>query len=148
MNDLYYMQRAIALAKEAQSKGEVPVGALLVLNNEIIAEGFNCPIGTNDPSAHAEMMALRRAAEKLKNYRLPDITLYVTLEPCVMCVGAMIHARIKRCVFGAYDKKSGAAGSVLNIFDEKAFNHHVMVEGGLLEDACGEVLSIFFKSRR
>ncbi|MEK6731434.1 MAG: tRNA adenosine(34) deaminase TadA [Pseudomonadota bacterium] len=148
VNDQQYMQRALALARAAQDKGEVPVGAIIVLDDEIVAEGFNCPISTHDPSAHAEMIVLRRAALKFKNYRLPQATLYVTLEPCVMCAGAMIHARVRRCVFGAYDKKSGAAGSVLNIFDEKALNHRVIVEGGVLAEACSELLSTFFQSRR
>ena len=146
--DIYFMQRALELAKKAESLAEVPVGAVAVIDDEIIGEGFNFPIGSNDPTAHAEIMALRQAAQKLNNYRLLDVTLYVTLEPCVMCVGAMLHARIKRLVFGAFDSKTGAAKSVFNILDEKSLNHKIDVQSGVLADDCGKILSDFFRARR
>ncbi|EKD46059.1 MAG: tRNA-specific adenosine deaminase [uncultured bacterium] len=146
--DIFFMQHAFELAKKAGSLDEVPVGAVVVLNNEIVSEGFNCPIHTNDPTAHAEIIALRQAAQKLNNYRLPEITLYATLEPCVMCVGAMLHARIKRLVFGALDPKSGAIISVFKILDEKKLNHRVEFQSGVLGDECGKVLSDFFRDKR
>jgi tRNA(adenine34) deaminase len=124
------------------------VGAVLVLEDQVLASGFNQPITHSDPSAHAEMMALRSGATKLSNYRLPDTTLYVTLEPCAMCCGAILHARVKRVVFGAFDPKTGTAGSVTNLFALEQINHHTEVHGGVLADECGQVLRHFFKERR
>lgn len=148
-DDERWMQRAIELAKHAESIGEVPVGAVIVNNDEIIAEAYNQPIACHDPTAHAEIQALRSAANKIKNYRIAgDNTLYVTLEPCVMCAGAIIHARIQRVVFGAYDPKAGAAGSVFEILGTNKLNHLVDVSGGVLEDQCSELLKNFFKARR
>jgi len=146
--DVFFMRRALTLAQKAASADEVPVGAVAIANNEIIGEGFNCPIGTHDPTAHAEIMALRQAAQKSNNYRLPEVTLYVTLEPCVMCVGAMLHARIKRLVFGAIDQKTGAVVSVFKILDEKNLNHRIQYQSGVLAVPCGKILSDFFKDRR
>ena len=148
MNDEFFMQQALALAREAWGAGEVPVGAVAVLDGAIIGYGFNAPISRHDPSAHAEMMALRDAAQKMGNYRLPGVTLYVTLEPCVMCAGAIMHARVARLVFGAADLKTGAAGSVVNLFDETRLNHHTEVSGGVLAAECGALLSDFFAERR
>jgi tRNA(adenine34) deaminase len=147
-NDESYMNEALTLAREAGSLGEVPVGAVVVLDNAIIGRGFNRPIGLNDPSAHAEVMALRDAGRTVGNYRLPGATLYVTLEPCAMCIGAIIHARISRVVFGARDPKTGAAGSVINLFNEERLNHHAEAMGGVLAEECGSVLSSFFAARR
>jgi len=132
----------------AWQMGEVPVGAVIVQNDKIIGEGFNRPIGLHDPTAHAEIMALRDAAQKQENYRLPGSTLYVSLEPCVMCCGAIIHARISRVVFGAADPKTGAAGSVINLFHENRLNHHAEVQGGIMAQACSELISAFFRERR
>ncbi len=146
--DETYMQQALLLAQCAAANAEVPVGAVVVLNNEIIGRGYNQPITLHDPSSHAEIMALRDAAKSVANYRLLDATLYVTLEPCMMCVGAMVHARIKRVVFGAYDPKTGAAESVAQLFQSTYLNHQVEVTGGVLADACGEMLRAFFKKRR
>ena len=146
--DRQFMQQALDQAKLAAMAGEVPVGAVLVKNGKIISRGFNQPIGNSDPSAHAEMMALRAAAHIESNYRLPGTTLYVTLEPCIMCAGAMLHARVERVVFGAADPKTGAAGSVLNVFSEKQINHQTQVEGGIMSDECGQILRDFFKGRR
>lgn len=146
--DTYWMQQAIQLAYHAKSQNEVPVGAILILNNEIIGEGWNQPVSSTDSTAHAEIIALRNAAKKLNNYRLLDTTLYVTLEPCIMCVGAMIHARIKRLVFGAYDPKAGAIQSVFNLLDTKHLNHKISYQGGVLEQKCGKLLTCFFKDRR
>jgi tRNA(adenine34) deaminase len=146
--DLHWMRHAMELARRGQTAGEVPVGAVIVKDNEVIGEGWNQPIGLHDPSAHAEMVALREAGKTLSNYRLLDTTLYVTLEPCVMCAGAIIHARIARVVYGARDPKAGAAGSVVDIFANPRINHHVTVEGGLLSAECGDLLSQFFKARR
>jgi len=146
--DHQFMQQALDQAKLAAMAGEVPVGAVLVRDGKIISRGFNQPIGNSDPSAHAEMMALRAAAHIESNYRLPGTTLYVTLEPCIMCAGAMLHARVERVVFGATDPKTGAAGSVLNVFSEKQINHQTQVEGGIMDDECGQVLRDFFKGRR
>ena len=146
--DRQFMQQALDQAKLAAMAGEVPVGAVLVKDGKIISRGFNQPIGNSDPSAHAEMMALRAAAHIESNYRLPGTTLYVTLEPCIMCAGAMLHARVERLVFGATDSKTGAAGSVLNVFSEKQINHQTQVEGGIMDDECGQVLRDFFKGRR
>ena len=146
--DRQFMQQALEQARLAAAAGEVPVGAVLVRDGHVISRGFNKPISNHDPSAHAEMMALRAAAQAEANYRLPGTTLYVTLEPCVMCAGAMLHARIDRVVLGASDPKSGAAGSVLNIFSEKQINHQTEVDGGIMSEDCGEVLRQFFKERR
>jgi len=142
------MREALAEAEVAASVGEVPVGAVVVANGEILGRGLNRPIQDSDPTAHAEIMALRAAAIAAKNYRLPGTTVYVTLEPCAMCMGAMLQARVARVVFGAYDKKSGAAGSVLDLSDNRKLNHQLEVNGGLLADQCGELLQKFFKSRR
>lgn len=142
------MRLALEQAKKAAGAGEVPVGAVLVQDNQVIGSGFNQPIMLNDPSAHAEMMAIRSAAQTLKNYRIPESTLYVTLEPCAMCCGMMLHARVKRVVFGAPDPKTGMAGSVTNLFALKEINHQTKVEGGVLADECGELLREFFKQRR
>ena len=146
--DRQFMQQALNQAKLAAAAGEVPVGAVLVRDGQIISAGFNQPITNSDPSAHAEMMALRAAAQEESNYRLPGTTLYVTLEPCTMCAGAMLHARVDRVVFGATDPKTGAAGSVLNVFSEKQINHQTQVEGGIMGEECGQVLRDFFKERR
>lgn len=148
MNDEFFMQQALLLAGEAAQAGEVPVGAIAVLDGAIIGRGFNAPISRHDPSAHAEMMALRDAAQNMGNYRLPGVTLYVTLEPCIMCAGAIMHARATRLVFGAADFKTGAAGSVVNPFDETRLNHHTKVSGGVLAVECGALLSNFFTERR
>jgi len=146
--DEAFMHRALALAHEAGSLGEVPVGALVVKDGEIVGEGYNRPISTGDPTAHAEIVALRAAARRLGNYRLTETTLYVTLEPCVMCAGAIVHARVARLVFGARDPKTGAAGSVVDIFSSKGVNHDVRVTGDILAEHCGTVLSAFFRARR
>lgn len=146
--DLRWMRHAIELARQGQQSGEVPVGAVLVKDNQVVGEGWNQPIGLHDPSAHAEMVALRKAGKTLGNYRLLETTLYVTLEPCVMCAGAIIHARVGRVVYGANDPKAGAAGSIVDIFANPRINHHVTVEGGLLAEECGDLLSQFFKTKR
>lgn len=146
--DRQFMQQALKQAELAAIAGEVPVGAVLVRDGQVISKGFNQPISNHDPSAHAEMMALRVAAQAELNYRLPGTTLYVTLEPCIMCAGAMLHARVGRVVFGAADPKTGAAGSVLNVFAEKQINHQTQVEGGIMGDECGQVLRDFFRERR
>ena len=148
MNDADYMSLALDLAREAAALGEVPVGAVVVRDGVVIGRGKNRPIGGSDPTAHAEVAALRDAAQLVGNYRLPDASLYVTLEPCVMCIGAIFHARIARVVFGAPDPKTGAAGSVINLFDESRLNHHATVEGGVLATECGSLLSGFFAARR
>ena len=146
--DRQFMQQALDQAKLAAAAGEVPVGAVLVRDGQVISTGFNRPISSSDPSAHAEMMTLRAAAQIESNYRLPGTTLYVTLEPCTMCAGAMLHARVERVVFGAADPKTGAAGSVLNVFSEKRVNHQTQVEGGIMSEECGQILRNFFKERR
>jgi tRNA(adenine34) deaminase len=143
-----FMLLAQAAAEQARAVGEVPVGAVLVRGDEVIASGFNHPIGAHDPSAHAEMAALRAAAQNLGNYRLPGCELYVTLEPCLMCAGAIMHARIARVVFGARDPKTGACGSVVDAFANPQLNHHTTVVGGVLEDECGALLKAFFADRR
>lgn len=148
MNDEFYMREALTLAQQAWRAGEVPVGAVVVHDGDIVGRGFNAPISRHDPSAHAEMMALRDAAQTLQNYRLPGVTLYVTLEPCSMCAGAILHARVARVVYGAADAKTGAAGSVLNLFDEARLNHHTELSGGVLAGECGALLSAFFAERR
>jgi tRNA(adenine34) deaminase len=142
------MHMAIDQAQNAYLVGEVPVGAVVVRDGKIIATGFNQPISGHDPTLHAEIVALRQAAQKLENYRLPECELYVTLEPCAMCVGAMLHARLKRVVFGARDPRTGAAGSVLNIFNDRRLNHQTQVSGGTLERECGQILREFFEERR
>jgi tRNA(adenine34) deaminase len=146
--DAKWMQYAIQLAEKAAINNEVPVGAVLVFNNKIIGEGGNCPITTCDPSAHAEMIALRAGAKKINNYRLLDSTLYVTLEPCLMCVGAIIHARVKRVVFGAFDLKTGAVVSAFQMHEDQKLNHRVSYQGGLHAEQCGKLLSDFFKAKR
>ncbi|MDR2220427.1 MAG: tRNA adenosine(34) deaminase TadA [Methylobacillus sp.] len=148
MTNQEYMQIALSLAAEAAALGEVPVGAIVVKDNEIIGRGCNAPISTHDPSAHAEIRALRDAAQRLGNYRLVDCALYVTLEPCAMCAGAIQHARIARLVYGAPDLKTGACGSVIDLMAEKRLNHHVTVESGVMAQQCGELLSAFFAARR
>lgn len=148
MNDEAFMREALALANAAASIQEVPVGAVVVLGGNIIGRGFNAPIQQHDPSAHAEIRALRDAAQRLGNYRLSDCELYVTLEPCVMCAGAMMHARIARLVYGARDPKTGACGSVIDLFAEQRLNHHAIVESGVLAEQCGDMLSRFFAARR
>ena len=146
--DQQFMAHALDLAKRAAADNEVPVGAVLVLDGAVIAEGWNQPIACHDPSAHAEMIALRKGGDFLSNYRLPGTTLYVTLEPCLMCAGAMIHARIDRLVYGAADPKTGAAGSVFDIFASDRLNHIVTVDGGILADECAALLTGFFRDRR
>ncbi len=142
------MAAALDLARAAATLGEVPVGAVVVRDGEIVGRGFNQPIGRHDPTAHAEVMALRDAAARLGNYRLPGCTLYVTLEPCAMCIGAIFHARIGRVVFGATDPKTGAAGSVIDLFSEERLNHHAAIAGGVRAEECGALLSNFFAARR
>ena len=146
--DVVFMREALQLARQAEAVGEVPVGAIVVKDGAVIGRGFNAPISRHDPSAHAEMMALREAARHLGNYRLVGCELFVTLEPCVMCVGAMFHARVARVVFGARDPKTGACGSVVDLFAEQRLNHHAEVSGGVLAEECGLVLSNFFAMRR
>ncbi len=148
MNEEDYMRAALEQARAAGAVDEVPVGAVVVCAGEIVGRGYNQPIGRHDPTAHAEIMALRDAAARLGNYRLPGCELYVTLEPCVMCSGAIMHARIARVVFGARDPKTGVAGSVLDLFAEPRLNHHATIEGGVLADECGRMLSSFFAARR
>jgi tRNA(adenine34) deaminase len=147
-NDLTWMQYAYNLALKAKLQGEVPVGAVLVKENKVIGEGWNKPIANHDPTAHAEIMALRSAAEKTQNYRLVDTTLYVTLEPCVMCAGAIIHARIKKVVYAASDPRTGAAGSVFSILNSTELNHKVIIESGVFANESVELLQNFFKSKR
>lgn len=142
------MRAALGLAREAGAAEEVPVGAVVVVDGEIVGRGFNQPILGKDPTAHAEVMALRDAARRLGNYRLPGSTLYVTLEPCVMCTGAIMHARVARVVYGARDPKTGAAGSVIDLYREDRLNHHAEIEGGVLAEECGALLSSFFAARR
>ncbi len=146
--DRQFMQQALEQAGLAALAGEVPVGAVIVHKGEVIARAFNQPITNHDPSAHAEILALRQAALSAENYRLPGTTLYVTLEPCTMCAGAMLHARIDRIVYGAADPKTGAAGSVSDVFSSKQINHQTVVEGGVMVQECGQLLRDFFKERR
>ena len=148
MTDSEYMQMALDLAAEAAAAGEVPVGALVVKDGEIVGRGYNAPISCHDPSAHAEIRAMRDAAQRIGNYRLVGCTLYVTLEPCAMCAGAIQHARIARLVYGASDPKTGACGSVVNLMAETRLNHHTEVEGGVMAPECGGALSAFFAARR
>ena len=147
-NDDDFMRVALALARQAELSGEVPVGAIVVKDGAIIGRGSNAPISRHDPSAHAELLALREAAQYLGNYRLVGCELFVTLEPCVMCVGAMFQARIARVVFGASDFKTGACGSILNLFAEQRLNHHAEITAGVLAEECGQMLSDFFAARR
>jgi tRNA(adenine34) deaminase len=146
--DEKWMRAAIAQAKLASDAGEVPVGAVIVFNGELLSSAYNNPVSSSDPSAHAEILAIRKAAAILKNYRLGGTTLYVTLEPCLMCTGAIIQARIARLVFGASDPKNGAAESLYHIFDDNRLNHAVIVQGGVLREECGEILSGFFRRKR
>jgi len=148
VDDIYWMSKALEFAQKAGLGGEVPVGAVLVKDNSFIAGGANRPIGNSDPTAHAEIVALRQAATELNNYRLPGTTLYVTLEPCIMCIGAIIHARVSRLVIGASDPKSGAVYSVYNIGGDNLLNHTIEIENGVLEEECRDVLKSFFKARR
>jgi tRNA(adenine34) deaminase len=147
-SDEDWMQTALQLARQAEKEGEVPVGAVLVYENEAIGEGWNRPIISNDPSSHAEINAIRAAASHLGNYRLSGASLFVTLEPCAMCAGAIIHARIRRLVYGAHDPKAGAAGSVFQLLPTDKLNHHVEVKGGVIESECAKLLQVFFKQRR
>jgi len=147
-DDVQHMRAAIEQAELARTAGEVPVGAVLVIDGEIVGRGYNQPISANDPTAHAEVMALRDAGLHQVNYRLPGSTLYVTLEPCVMCCGAIMHARVERVVFGARDPKTGAAGSVIDLFAETRLNHHAQTQGGVMAEECGAMLSQFFAARR
>lgn len=146
--DQQFMRQAIEQAQLAALAGEVPVGAVLVRDGQVIAKAFNRPITNHDPSAHAEMLALRQAAQVEQNYRLPGSTLYVTLEPCAMCSGVILHARVDRVVYGAPDPKTGAAGSVLDVFSSKQINHQTRIEGGMMGEECGQLLRSFFKERR
>lgn len=146
--DEHYMGLALELARDAEARGEVPVGAVLTFEGEVIASGSNSPIELLDPTAHAEILALRQGAASQENYRLPGTTLYVTLEPCAMCAGAMVHARVKRLVYGCADARAGAAGSVFNIAESAALNHSVEVTGGVREGECRDLLQQFFRARR
>jgi len=147
-NDQHWMARALELAKQAQQQGEVPVGAVIVRDDEIIGEGWNQPISNHDPTAHAEIQALRAASNHVKNYRLPGTTLYVSLEPCIMCAGAIVHARIERVVYAAKEPKTGAVGSCFDIFNTQQLNHHVHCEHGVLANESSTLLRDFFQSRR
>jgi len=148
MNDEYFMREALSLARAAECLGEVPVGALVVRDGIIVGRGFNSPIGESDPTAHAEIAALRDAGRNLDNYRLPGCELFVTLEPCAMCAGAILHARLTRVVYGARDPKTGVHGSVVDLFAVDRLNHHTEVLGGVLADECSQLLSAFFAARR
>jgi tRNA(adenine34) deaminase len=148
MSDAAFMARALELAREAERAGEVPVGAVIVKDGAIVGEGWNRPISTSDPTAHAEIVALRDAARKLNTYRLLDTTLYVTLEPCPMCAGAMVHARVKRLVYAATDPRAGAAGTIFNIVQHPSLNHRIEYEAGLMGEECGAMLRAFFQGRR
>ncbi len=146
--DEHFMQLALEQARLGALRGEVPVGAVVVQEGEVVGSGFNCPISTSDPSAHAEMVAIRAAAARLDNYRLPGSTLYVTLEPCSMCAGLIVHSRIARVVYGTTEPKAGVAVSRGQFFQQDFLNHRVLVEGGVLAEACSSLLSDFFKARR
>jgi tRNA(Arg) A34 adenosine deaminase TadA len=148
LDDKTFIKRALSLAHSAAEQGEVPVGAIITMGNSIIAEGRNSPISSHDPTAHAEIIALRKAARKIGNYRLPGATIYVTLEPCIMCMGAIIHSRLERVVFGAFDPKTGAAGSRYSIGSDGLLNHHLKITGGICETECSALLKTFFKRRR
>lgn len=146
--DEHFMQLALEQARLGALRGEVPVGAVVVQEGEVVGSGFNCPISTRDPSAHAEMVAIRAAAARLENYRLPGSTLYVTLEPCSMCAGLIVHSRIARVIYGTTEPKAGVAVSRGQFFQQDFLNHRVLVEGGVLAEACSSLLSDFFKARR
>lgn len=146
--DIFWMQRALELARKAQALGEVPIGAVLVRDDQIIGEGFNAPISQQDPTAHAEIMALRDAARRIGNYRLLNTTLYVTIEPCSMCAGALIHARVAQLVYGASEPRSGAAGSIFDILQSASLNHRVEVRHGVLAEECADLMQAFFRTRR
>lgn len=146
--DIFWMKHALSLADKALQQGEIPVGAVVVVDNKVVGEGWNQSITLHDPSAHAEMLAIRQAGQSLQNYRMVDATLYVTLEPCPMCAGLLVHSRITRLVFGAADYKTGAAGSVMNLLLNQQLNHQVKVDGGIEEQQCGEKISAFFRLRR
>lgn len=146
--DQYWMQQAMLLADKAAEQGEIPVGAVIVKDNQLLAQGWNQSISLSDPSAHAEMMAIRDAAKKIGNYRLPGMTLYVTLEPCCMCAGLLVHSRIERLVYGASDEKTGSINSIMQVTEHPKMNHRVEVEKGVLAEECGDKLSAFFKARR
>lgn len=146
--DEQFMAEALRLAREAEANGEVPVGAVLVANGQVVATGKNCPIATNDPTAHAEILAMRSAASQLENYRLPGTTLYVTLEPCAMCAGAMVHARVERLVYGCTDPRGGAVDTVFNVVNSSALNHRISVTRGVRADECQAMLQAFFRARR
>jgi len=148
VDDEYWMRKALQLAQHAESLGEVPVGAVLVKDNQLVAEGWNQPITSQDPTAHAEIVALRQAGRQLENYRIVDTVLYVTLEPCVMCAGALIHARVKRVVYGASDPKAGADESVFHLLQDDRLNHRIDVTGGILAEECSQMLSQFFQAKR
>ena len=148
MSDENYMREALLLAAAAQARGEVPVGAVVVKDGEIIGRGYNQPISGHDPTAHAEVVAMRDAARRMGNYRLTGCELYVTLEPCIMCAGAIMHARVARLVYGAADPKTGACGSVVDLFADTKLNHHAAVVRGVLAGECGALLSAFFRRRR
>ncbi|MGD8594479.1 MAG: tRNA adenosine(34) deaminase TadA [Gammaproteobacteria bacterium] len=148
VDDEYWMRKALQLARHAESLGEVPVGAVLVKDNQLVAEGWNQPISSHDPTAHAEIVVLRKAGHELENYRIVDTVLYVTLEPCVMCAGALIHARVTRLVYGASDPKAGADKSVFNLLQDDRFNHRIEVTSGVLAEECGQMLSQFFQAKR
>lgn len=146
--DVIWVKQAIELARHAEEMGEVPVGAIVVLDNNVIGRGWNQPIGNSDPTAHAEIMAIREASTAVSNYRLLDTTIYVTLEPCIMCIGAILHARIKRLVFGAFDTRAGAVESVFKIPHADQLNHRIISLGGVLAEECGSLLRNFFSKRR
>ena len=148
MSDSEFMARALELARAAERAGEVPVGAVIVKDGVIVGEGWNRPISTNDPTAHAEIVAMRAAAQNLQTYRLLDTTFYVTLEPCPMCAGAMVHARVKRLVYAATDPRAGAAGTIFNIVQHPSLNHRIECEAGLMAEECGTMLRAFFQGRR
>ncbi|WP_438862708.1 tRNA adenosine(34) deaminase TadA [Neptunicella sp.] len=148
ISDRDWMQYALTLANKAAGQGEIPVGAIVVKDNQIIGEGWNQSIDQHDPSAHAEMQAIRQAGQALQNYRMPGTTLYVTLEPCPMCAGLLVHSRIERLVFGAADAKTGCAGSIMDLLRHEKLNHQVEVTAGVLATECGEMLSAFFRQRR
>ena len=147
-NDEQWMHQALQLARTAAAKGEVPVGAVIVRDGEVLGEGYNLPIEASDPTAHAELIALRNACRSVKNYRIPDATLYVTLEPCPLCAGALVHARVQRVVYGAPDPRSGAAGTVMSILASELLNHRCQITGGVLQEQCADLLTAFFKARR
>jgi len=148
MSDEDWMRHALTLANKAAELDEVPVGAVLVKDDQLLAEGWNQPISHNDPTAHAEIMAIRKASQIIENYRLPGSTLYVTIEPCSMCAGAIVHARISRVVFGAFEPRAGAAGSVINLLQNEHFNHQVEITSGILAQECGQILKDFFAQKR